>query len=82
LAVIAQDFERGAGAVPEDLEGAAEGIIAEGTAADGGEPIDAFAEVDRLCGHKDTALWSELKHHVVSRNVRTSAVMGHGNSCA
>src|SRR5262249_22232376 len=76
LAVIAQDFERGARTVPKDRERAAEGIVAECAAADGGESIEAFAEVDRRSGHKDAALRSHLEHAGISKKVRTNATSG------
>src|SRR5262245_21453782 len=76
LPVIAQALERGAGAVPEDIECATEGIVAEGAATDGGEPIDAFPEGDRLRGDKDATLWGQLEHSGVSKNVRTNATSG------
>jgi hypothetical protein len=71
-----QDFERGARAIPEDIERAAEGIVAENPAADGGKPIDTFAAVHRLCGHKDATLRSQLEHPGVSKRVRTNATSG------
>lgn len=76
LAIVAQDFERGTRAVPEDVERAAQGIVAERSAADGGEPINAFAEVDRLRGDKDATLRGQLEHPGVSKKVRTNATSG------
>ena len=76
LAIVAQDFQCGARAVPEDVERTAEGIVAEGAAADGGESIDAFAEVDGLCGDKDATLRRELEHQGVSKKARTNATSG------
>ena len=60
LAILAQDCERGARTVSEDRDGAAEGVVAEDVATDGRKPIDALAAINRLGGHKDATLWSEL----------------------
>src|SRR4029453_2671772 len=76
LPVVTQNFERGACAVPEDIERTAEGIVAEGSATDSGESINPFAEVDRLRGHKDTTLRGQLEHAGVSKKVRTNATSG------
>jgi hypothetical protein len=52
------------------------GIVTERTATDRGEPVDAFAEVDRLCGDKDPTLRGQLEHQGVSQKVRTKATSG------
>ena len=76
LPVIAQDFQGGASAVPEDVERTAERIVAERAAADRGEPIDAFTEIDGLRGHKDPTLRGELEHQGVSKKVRSRVARG------
>ena len=69
LPVIGQQFEGGAGASAKDVDGPIQGIVAQRLTTDGGEPIDAFAAVDRLQGEKDPTLGSELQPQRCSRNV-------------
>jgi len=73
LSVVEQELNRGAGAIAEDIDGTAEGIIAQHLSAHGHEPIYALAKIDGLGGKKDAALRGELEHQGVSKNVRTNA---------
>jgi hypothetical protein len=61
LAVVDEEFERGAGAVAEDVDGPAQGILAERLATDSREAIDAFAEIDGRPRQKDAALRGEVE---------------------
>jgi hypothetical protein len=76
LPVIKEEFQRGGGAVAQDTDGATEGWCPEPLAAAGGEPIDAFAAIDRRRGHKEAAVRGALHHQRVSKNVRPKAAMG------
>jgi hypothetical protein len=69
LPIVGQEFERRAGAVAKDVDGPAQGILAQHLAAQRREAINAFAAVDRLYGEKDTALRRELQHQRDSRKV-------------
>src|SRR5262245_23253721 len=80
LPVIAQDFQGGARTVAEDIECAAEGIVAEDLAADGGQPINPLAKIDGLRGHKDPALRGQLEHPGISKKVRTRVATGNCGS--
>ena len=62
LAIVGQEFERGAGAVAKDVDRAAQGILLQRLATEGGEAIYSFAEVDGLYGEKDATLRRELEH--------------------
>ena len=44
--------------------------------AEGGQPVNAGAEIDWLDGEKDPALGRQLQHQGLSRNVRTRATTG------
>jgi hypothetical protein len=50
LAVIEQELQRGRRAVSEDVDGPLQGVVAEALSTDGGQPIDAFSEIDRFSG--------------------------------
>jgi len=62
LAIVGQEFERRAGAVAEDVDGAAQRVLGQGLATERGEAIDAFAAIDGLHGKKDATLGRELQH--------------------
>ena len=72
LASVDQEFEGRAGAVAKDVDRAAQGILSEGLATHGGQPIDALTEIDGGQRDKDATLRSELQHQRLSRNVWTS----------
>jgi hypothetical protein len=55
-------------------------MVAQRTSADGGEPINALAEIHRLRGHKEPTLRSELEHEGVSKKVRSRVARGRGVS--
>jgi hypothetical protein len=61
-AVVTEQFESRSAPVTEDKEGAGERILGELLLAEGGEPIDAVAEIDGLAGDEDTELRDELNH--------------------
>src|SRR5713101_8695552 len=71
LPVVEQEFEGGAGAVAEDVDGALQGVVAKTLSAHGTEAIDAFAEIDGFGGQKDPALGGELQHAWASRKLCT-----------
>ena len=60
LAVVEQEFQGGARAVAEDVDGALQRVVAQALSAYSTEPINAFAEIDRFDGDKDAALRGEL----------------------
>src|SRR5574341_1479594 len=62
LAVIEQEFKRGACAIAEDIDRALQRVLPKYLPTYGTKPIDAFAEVDWGRGHKDAALGRELQH--------------------
>ena len=76
LAVVAQQLERGAGAIAEDEERATERLLQEHAATHGRQAIDPFAEIDGLGRQQDPRLWTELEHQIVSKKVRTNATSG------
>ena len=72
LPIIGQQFECRAGAVTKDVDGAAQGILAQHLATQSGEAIDPLPEVDRLQREKDATLGRELEHQRLSRKVWSS----------
>jgi hypothetical protein len=50
LPVVDQKFERRACAVAEHIDGALEGVVAQGVPAHGRESINAFAKIHRFGG--------------------------------
>ena len=79
LAIIAQDLERGAGAVPEDIERATEGIVAR---ARGGRRQRAHQS---LCGNRQARWPAKMRLCGVSWSIRASpkrsAPVCHSGSC-
>ena len=67
LAVIAEKFQRRAGAVAEDLEGPIQRILTEGAPTERRQPIPAFTEIDRGQGHKNPTLRGQLQQDTPSR---------------
>jgi hypothetical protein len=55
-------------------------VFVEHPPADGGQAIDPLAEIDRLYGHKDAALRSELHPQCASRKARTRVARGRVES--
>src|SRR2546426_11312775 len=76
LAVVEQQFERGARAIAKDKDGTVQGILSQRLSTDGGESIDPFAAVDGLQGEKDATVGGELQHQASPRNARTTAASG------
>jgi hypothetical protein len=74
LALGGQEFKGGAGAVTEDVDGPAQGLLAQRLTAEGRQPIYALAKVDGLHGEKETALRRELQPQRLSRKVGSSGV--------
>ena len=73
LAVVEQQFARGARAVPKDGDSARKRVVAQALSAYGDESIDAVSEIDGLSGHKDAALRAELEHRAASKKACTHA---------
>jgi hypothetical protein len=69
LPIISQEFERGAGAVAKDVDGAAQRIFAQGLAAQRGQPIYPLPKAHGLYGENHTTLGRELEHQRTSRKV-------------
>jgi len=62
LAIIGQEFERRAGAVPKDVDGTAQGIVAQCLTTQGSEAVYPLPEINRMDGQKDATLGRELEH--------------------
>jgi hypothetical protein len=71
LAIVGQEFEGRACAVPKDIDGAAQGIVEQHLATERREAIDAFAAVNRLHGEKDATVRRELEPQRGSKKVWT-----------
>jgi hypothetical protein len=69
LAVVDQECERGARAVAKTVDGAAQGILAERLATEGGEAIYPFAKIDGLQRDKAAALGGELEQQRLAKKV-------------
>src|SRR5262245_61963003 len=82
LAVIAQELERGPGAIAKDEDRATERMLLEHLATRGRQAINPFAEIDGLRRQQDTRLRAELEHQGVSKKTRTTASSGSCNSGA
>src|SRR5947207_8441328 len=79
LAIVGQAFDSVAAARAEHEQRARKRVTGEGLPAQGGQTIDAFAEIDRLDGHEDPHVGSNLDHgrwrrKVCIRATRSSAV--------
>ncbi len=62
LPVVDQEFQCGAAPVAKQKDGAGERVAVEPVATEGGEGINAFAEIHRLISEHDLELWRELDH--------------------
>ena len=82
LAVIAQELERGPGAIAKDEDRATERMLQERPATHGRQAINPFAEIDGLRRQQDTRLRAELEPQGVSKKARTTASSGSCNSGA
>jgi len=60
LAIVGQEFQRRAGAVTEDVDRAAQGIVAQRLATERRKAVNPFPEIDGSQGEKDATLGREL----------------------
>ena len=82
LAVIDEQFERCAGSIAKDEEGAGEGVLGERPFAQRDERIDALAEIDGLVSEQNLELWDELNHRDQARRKFEQRVASRaGSNC-
>jgi hypothetical protein len=62
LTIVDQELECGASAVAKQEYSSGERVTVETVAAERGERVDAFAEIDRLISEHDGKLWGKLDH--------------------
>jgi hypothetical protein len=62
LAIINEQFERCAGAIPEDEESSGDRILIEACFAEGDERINPLAKIDGLVSEQDVELRDNLNH--------------------
>jgi hypothetical protein len=62
LAIVGQEFERRAGAVAKDVDGAAQWIVAQCLATQGREAVYPLPEINRMYGQTDATLGRKLEH--------------------
>ena len=62
LAIVNEQFERRAGAIPEDEESSGDRVLIEACFAEGDERINPLAKVDGLVSEQDAELWDDLNH--------------------
>src|SRR5918992_718032 len=72
LAIVEQQFEGSAPPVTKHIDRALQGILRQPLPAEGSQPVNPGAEIDRLDGEKDPA----LRPQRASRNIRTRATNG------
>src|ERR687895_1156352 len=73
LAIVEQQFEGSAPPVTKHIDRALQGILRQSLPAEGSQPVNPGAEIDRLDGEKDPALRPQLQPQRASRNIRTRA---------
>src|ERR687895_2086842 len=76
LAIVDQQFEGRAPPVTKHIDRALQGILRQPLPAEGSQPVNPGAEIDRLDGEKDPALRPQLQPQRASRNIRTRATNG------
>src|SRR5262245_1638818 len=62
LAIIDEQFECRAGAIPEDEEGSGDRVLIEACFAEGDERINPLAKIDGLVSEQDVELRDNLNH--------------------
>jgi hypothetical protein len=79
LPIIKQDLDRRGPAVAKPIDRTFQGILGKPLAADGGQPIEATAKIDRFEGQEDPTLRGELQHQAGSRNACIRVTKGRGD---
>jgi hypothetical protein len=80
LSVVNEEFERRAGAIAKDKEGAGEGVLSEGAFAKRDKRINPLAKIDGLVSEQNVELWNELNHRDQGRRKFEQSVASEATS--